>query len=178
VTRALLPEFLEALPAGDADFYVELCENHARIAGALATHPRTLVHGDLRRANIAYVGDDVVLFDWELASSAPAARDLAWYWFLQFWAYPGAEQLMVADRRGGIDEYLEAFAHERPGVLDRNRFDTGCDLAWLSVFCQIGFCLADPLASSSPPEAAISRARRTIAEAIDHARRIWDRHAG
>jgi thiamine kinase-like enzyme len=170
----MLPAFLDALPSADADFYLELCGDHARIAGALARHPRTLVHGDLRRANIAFVGDEVVLFDWELASCAPAARDLAWYWFLQFWAYPPEEARTPSDRRGGLRAYLEAL--ERAGCrLDHDLFDESCNLAWLSVFCQIGTCLVDSL-TDAPSADALARGKRTIIEAIDLARRVTDRH--
>lgn len=175
VSRVMLPVFLDALRSDDADFYIQLCSDHARITHALAQYPRTLVHGDLRRANIAFVGDEVVLFDWELASCGPAARDLQWYWFLQFWAYPPADARMPADRRVGLDVYLDTLERER-GQLDRALFDESCELAWLSVFCQIGFCLADPITEASPSADAIARAKRVIAEAIDLARRIQDRH--
>jgi hypothetical protein len=176
VSRVILPVFLDALPSDDADFYVRLCSDHPRIAGALARYPRTLVHGDLRRANIAFVGGDVVLFDWELASCGPAARDLQWYWFLRFWAYPPADGRAPPDRRGGLDVYLETLERERGRELDLVAFEDSCELAWLSVFCQLGFCLADPLTEPSPSVDAIARARRVIAEAIDLARRLEERH--
>lgn len=176
VSRALLPVFLDALSGDDADFYIRLCSDHARISRALAQYPRTLLHGDLRRANIAFVGDEVVLFDWEFASCGPAARDLQWYWFLQFWAYPPADGSTPSDRRGGLDVYLDTLERECGRKLDRAQFDESCELAWLSVFCQLGFCLADPLTDSSPTANAIARAKRAIAEAIDLARRIQDRH--
>lgn len=176
VSRVLLPVFLDALRSDDADFYIRLCSDHARISDALAQYPRTLVHGDLRRANIAFLGDEVVLFDWEFASCGPAARDLQWYWFLQFWAYPPADGRTPADRRGGIEIYLEALERELGSKLDRALFDRSCELAWLSVFCQIGFCLADPLTEASPSADAIARAKRVIAEAICLARRIQDGH--
>ena len=142
----------------------------------LGKYPRTFIHGDLRRANIAFVGDDVVLFDWERATSGPAARDLQWYWFLQFWAYPPQDGRTLADRRGLLDGYLETLERERGRKLDRAHFDESSELAWLSVFCQIGFCLADPLTDASPAAETVARAKRVIAEAIDLARRIQDRH--
>lgn len=175
VARMLLPTLLGALSSADGDFYLQLCRDHPRIVATLASHPRTLIHGDLRRANIAYIDSDVALFDWELAGSAPAARDLQWYWFLQFWAYPPANAPVPADRRGGLDVYLATL--EREGVaVDRPQFEASCDLAWLSVFCQLGCCLADPLSDAAPSADAIARAKRCIADAIDLARRIQDRH--
>jgi hypothetical protein len=130
---------------------------------------------DLRRANISFVGDDVVLFDWELASSGPCARDLQWYWFLQFWAYPPDDGLHPEDRRGLLDTYLETLERERSAKLERAAFDASCELAWLSVLCQIGCCLADPL-TGSPSAEVVARAKGVIAAAIDRARRIHDRH--
>ncbi|HKP61136.1 MAG TPA: phosphotransferase [Polyangiales bacterium] len=176
VNGAMLPLFLDALPPADADFYLQLCCDHARISRALARYPRTLLHGDLRRANIAFVDRDVVLFDWELASCGPAARDLQWYWFLQFWAYPPRDGRTPDDRRGGLGEYLESLERARGCEIDRDGFDQSCELAWLSVFCQIGFCLADPLTDSAPSADAIARAKRTSAEAIELARRLEERH--
>ena len=175
VSRVMVPVFLDALSSTDADFYVDLCNEHARIAETLARYPHTLLHGDLRRANVAFVGDEVVLFDWEFAAWGPAARDLQWYWFLQFWAYPPADTRTPADRRGGIDVYLETLERERGCEVERAAFDESCELAWLSVFCQIGFCLADPLTDATASADAIARARRVIAEAIALARRTQDR---
>jgi hypothetical protein len=176
VARTLLPVFLDALRSEDADFYRRLCGDHARITRALARYPRTFIHGDLRRANISFVGDDVVLFDWERAACGPAARDLEWYWFLQFWAYPPADGRASTDRRTGLDVYLDTLDRERGSSVERAAFEDSCDLAWLSVFCQLGFCLADPLTEPSVTAEAATRARHVMAEAIDLARRIQDRH--
>jgi hypothetical protein len=177
VPGAMVPALLDALDPRDADFFVALCGDHARIARALERFPRTLCHGDLRRANISFAGDDVALFDWEFASCGPAARDLQWYAFLQFWAYPPAgERRDLEQRSGWLDAYVETLEHERSTKLDRVLFDESCDLAWLSVFCQIGCCLADPLTDERPSAEAVANARRVIGEAIERARRIHDRH--
>lgn len=176
VCRTLLPVFLDALPAADADFYIELCREHARISAALAEHPRTLIHGDLRRANIAFVDDEVVLFDWERAARGPAARDLQWYWFLSEWAYPAAGSRTSIDRRGGVQIYLAELERELGTAIDRAQFDAGCELAWLTMLCQLGFCLADPLADAASSADDIARAKQTIAEAMRLARRLHDRH--
>ena len=176
VPRVMMPTFLGALTTQDADFYVELCRDHARIASALGSFPQTLCHGDLRRANIAFLGDDVVLFDWEFAARGPAVRDLQWYWFLQFWAYPPDDGRALEDREGLLDVYLDTLEREHGIQLSRALFDESCQLAWLSTFCQIGCCLADPLTGASPSAEAVARARRVIGEAIHRARRIHERH--
>jgi hypothetical protein len=176
VPRALVPPLLEALGPTDADFFLQLCSDHSRIATALDRYPRTLCHGDLRRANIAYVGDDVVLFDWELASRAPAARDLQWYWFLQFWAYPPRDGLGLAERERFLDTYVQALERERGVGIERRELDDSCEVAWLSVFCQIGCCLADPLTDTSASAETVTNVKRVIGDAIARARKIHDRH--
>lgn len=163
VPRALLPALLDVLGPRDADSFVDLCRDHARIAALLAKHPRTVCHGDLRRANISFVDSDVVLFDWEFASTGPAARDLAWWGFLQFWAYPPGEGA-PADREAWVPGYLEALEQELGRKVDRERFAESLELGFLSILCQIGFCLGD------------SPNKQTIADAIARARRIHDRY--
>jgi aminoglycoside phosphotransferase (APT) family kinase protein len=50
------------------------------LAGRLVRHRCTLVHGDLKLANLGFVGDRVVMLDWgSLTSWAPAAVDYAWF---------------------------------------------------------------------------------------------------
>jgi len=175
VCRALLPPMLNAMPASDADFYLDLCANHSRIAAALAKHPHTLLHGDLRRANISVVGDDVALFDWELSSRGPATRDLAWHMFTQWWAYPPAGEIPT-DRQKGLAIYVDELERARGTSLDRAVFEASYELGFLSVLCQVGFCLGDPFTDANPSPEALERARRTLAEAIGLARQLQDRH--
>jgi hypothetical protein len=90
--RFLVPVFLEALGPADADFYLAHCAERGPWLKALARHPFTLTQGDVRRANFAaFAPDKVSLFDWDYATRAPAALDIAWYWYLQFWCYPPAD---------------------------------------------------------------------------------------
>ncbi len=52
------------------------------LVAALARYPHTLVHGDLRRANLALERAPqprALLLDWQLAHAGPPAADLAWY---------------------------------------------------------------------------------------------------
>lgn len=176
VPRILLPVMLDAIAPSDADFYLDVCRNHAGVANALAAHPRTLVHGDLRRANISFDGDEAVLFDWEFATCASAARDLQWFVFLQFWCYPPGDGKSLVDRDSLLATYLDTLDQIRGKPIDRAQFRVACDLAWLSALCQIGFCLADSLADKSAPAATVARAKQTLADAIIRARRIRDQH--
>ena len=85
-----------------------------------------------------------------------------------------AAHCVIAEAASGV--YLESLERARGCEIDRAGFDQSCELGWLSVFCQLGFCLADPLTDSSASADAIARATGTSAEAIDRARRIQERH--
>ena len=99
--RFLVPVFLEALGPADADFYLAHCAERGPWLKALARHPFTLTQGDVRRANFAaFAPDKVSLFDWDYATRAPAALDIAWYWYLQFWCYPPADGRSRGRSRG------------------------------------------------------------------------------
>jgi hypothetical protein len=76
-------ELLETLVAPDvADLISGLLENPQPLCDALARYPQTLVHGDMRLANLGLLHGEcpqVVLLDWQFVTSAPPAADLAWY---------------------------------------------------------------------------------------------------
>jgi hypothetical protein len=49
-------------------------------AGRLLRHPCTLVHGDLKKTNLGFLDDRVVVLDWGAPSCwAPPAVDFAWF---------------------------------------------------------------------------------------------------
>ena len=157
--RILLPAFLEMLGPADADFFVRLASDRSWHRGLDAATP-TLNHGDLRRANIAFAGEQVALIDWEFASRAPPACDLQHHWFLHFWAYPpdGRPPKARAPLREFYLAELEA-ALGRP--VDREEFEQTWGLAWLRVMAMLGFCLAD-VPDPGAPEAR-QRAKAAIA---------------
>jgi aminoglycoside phosphotransferase (APT) family kinase protein len=139
--------------------------------------PQTVIHGDLRRANIAFLPDGrVSLFDWDFACRAPAAADLAWYWFLHFWCYPPKDGRPPEDRDPLKLYYVHAL-EEALGGLDRGEFERAWELSWLKVFAQLGFCLVDAVAGKHTAEDA-ARVRALCRKAIDRAKRIVDTHVG
>ena len=72
--------FAELAPADVGGPVLELLDRPGRLAAALGRHPRTLLHGDLKVANLGFTGDAVVLLDWgTLTTMGPAALDHAWY---------------------------------------------------------------------------------------------------
>ncbi|MGH8681241.1 MAG: phosphotransferase [Burkholderiales bacterium] len=164
----MLPGFLDRLGEKDAAFYLEMCR-HRSWHAALDAGPQTLVHGDLRRANIAFLAvDRVSLIDWEFAARGPAATDIAWHSFLHFWAYP-IDQRAPEEREAELTGfYLDALARRRGRPIDRAVFERQWDAAWLRILAQLGFCLIDgPEAGRAERcKRAIARARRILGKSI------------
>jgi hypothetical protein len=175
--RTFVPVLLDVLGSADGQFYLDLCEHRVRWLVPLARLPQTVIHGDLRRANIATLSSGVSLFDWDFAAQAPAAADLAWYWLLHFWCYPPGDGRTPEDREPLRAYYVERLNEALGGRLDRAAFERAWDLSWLKVLAQIGFCLADPLVGKHTEEDVV-RVRARCRKAIDRAKRIVDAHAG
>jgi hypothetical protein len=174
VFRTYVPVLLDVLGSTDGDFYLDLYQHRDRWLAPLSRLSHTLVHGDIRRANVAALPPGrISLFDWDFACHAPAAADLTWYWFLHFWCYPPNDGLAPEDRKPLRDYYLRGLDDALGGRLDRQAFDCAWDLCWLKTFAQIGFCLADPLVGT-PSAHDIARVRAICAKAIGEARRIAD----
>jgi len=175
IVRTFVPRFLETLDPADADFYVQMCADRRSWMSRLEALPRTLLHNDLRRANMAFLPDRISVFDWERASAGPVGVDLQWFWFLRFWAYPPADGKTVADRAPLLDEYVDTLA-ALGAPVDRRALEIGFDLGWLAVLAQIGWLLVDPLTSPGHTDDDVARARRNCREAIAAARRALDTH--
>lgn len=169
VPRILLPEFLEAAGPADADFYLMLLRCWPDLVAALEQRPPTVLHGDLRRANIAFLDGRLVLFDWEFAATGPAAVDLTWHWFLHYWAYPPDDGRHPDDRLWLRDHYLQHLEDALGRPVASEDFRDAWELGWLRVFAQLGFVLADGLGGETY-DARI----QMIRNAFDRARRIAD----
>jgi len=169
VPGMLLPEFLADAGTGDAEFYLALLHRWPDLVAALDALTSTFLHGDLRRANIAFNSNRVILFDWEFAARGPAAADLTWHWFLHYWAYPPDDGRHPDDRLWLRDIYLQRLEESLGRPIDRDDFLAAWDLGWLRVFSQLGFVLADGLGG----ETSDTR-RRVIRSAFDRAKRIAD----
>jgi hypothetical protein len=174
--RTYVPVLLDVLGSADGDFYLDLCARRERWLAPLSRLPSTVIHGDIRRANVALLPSGTVsLFDWDFAARAPAAADLAWYWFLHFWCYPPNDGKSPEDREPLKRYYVERL-EAALGTLDRKAFDLAWDLSWLKVFAQLGFCLVDSLVGEHPAT-ELARVRAVCAKAIAQAKRIADTHA-
>jgi hypothetical protein len=156
----LLPDFLAGIGGEDAAFYVDLCR-HRSWHAALDAGPQTLVHGDLRRANIAFLESGrVSLIDWEFAARGPAAADIAWHSMLHFWAYPVDQRAPEVREAELLEFYLDALARRRGRSVDRAVFARQWDAAWLRVLAQLAFLLFD-----GPEAGRAERCRRALARA-------------
>jgi hypothetical protein len=172
----LVPVFLDALGPADADFYLTHCANRGPWVDALARHPFTLTQGDVRRANFAaFAPDKVSLFDWDYATHGPAAHDIAWYWYLQFWCYPPPDGRSLEDREALRFFYRDRLHEELGGRLDPGAFEASFQLAWLWVFAEIGYILIDPL-TGSPSDSERARVLTFCRRAVDRAKRTYDAH--
>lgn len=114
-------ELFDGLVAPDVVEMVRaLHADPAPLCQALAAHRRTLLHGDLRRANLALERDErtgepaLVLLDWQLATVGPPAADLAWYL---------ADALRLPQTK---EETLAAYRHE----LERRLGTAYDDVEW------------------------------------------------
>src|SRR5262245_57088279 len=122
--RTYVPVLLDVLGSHDGDFYLDLCQHRDRWLAPLSRVPRTLIHGDIRRANVAMLPSGTVsLFDWDFACRAPAAADLTWYWFLHFWCYPPRDGLAPEDREPLRAYYTRRLDEALGGRLDLSAFD-------------------------------------------------------
>jgi hypothetical protein len=144
VMGAFLPLFLEVLGPRLADAYLDLVAD-PHWQRRLSDAPATLLHGDLRRANIAFENDRVALLDWEFAAKGPPACDLQWHCYLHYWGYPPDGVEAGDDCEALRDEHADALEAALGRSIDRAAFDEGWALGWIKLMAQLGYVLVDPL---------------------------------
>src|SRR5438034_274266 len=74
--------FAETVPADVATAVLGAVENPQPLARELARCARTLIHNDLRGANLGLLSDRTIVLDWGMAGSGPCELDFAWYLFV------------------------------------------------------------------------------------------------
>jgi aminoglycoside phosphotransferase (APT) family kinase protein len=126
---------LPALERLLAELTASMPEQYARV---------TLVHGDAKPGNFAFVGDEVsAVFDWELTGVGDPLTDLGWMELL--WMQPvGITSHPAAI---SIDEFL-AHYQEASGIVSQNRpWYRALNAFKMAVICLIGSMLYDSGAS-------------------------------
>lgn len=113
------------------------------LARELSAGTTTLIHGDLRWANLGLSEDRVVMLDWGIATTAPAALDFAWY-------------LFINGRRidASYDELTDDFREAEGDLFDERTLE----LAWLGQLCMHGGLLAHELIESDAAKREVARA--------------------
>jgi hypothetical protein len=151
--------FAERVAADVADAVLALAERPERLAAALARHPATLIHGDLKLGNIGLAGKGggsgrrrdtdrlnnpgrVVLVDWGTQTGwAPPAVEWAWY---------------LAINRSRIDASHEQVLDDARAAAGAHHDEAALDLGLLGGLLQLGWDKA--LHATEHPDPAI-RAR-------------------
>jgi hypothetical protein len=167
--KTCVPDFLNLLGARDADFYLDLCDKRTSWLSKLAQCDQTLLHGDVNRSHFAPSGDAIFLFDWNLAVRGPAAADLCWMWFLEFWCNPPDDGVTLDERETYREHYFRSLCRALPFELERAEFDRSWHLSWLKVFVQLGWHLAKSLKDPAAKRGYSEEARAFCKKAIDHA---------
>jgi hypothetical protein len=135
----------------------DLLERPGKLAAALADFPKTLLHGDLKVANIGLDGSTVVFLDWgTLTGTGPRAVDYAWY---------------LGVNGAAIDASLDDQLADVAAVLTPDDH-AALPLAMLGALLQLGWDKAMGATSSDPIRRARERAGltwwcRRAAEALD-----------
>jgi thiamine kinase-like enzyme len=87
-------------PPGTLGLFRNLWRFHAQLKQMEKDRPRTLQHGDFRLANLAFTGDDVYAFDWQVIRSGPPLFDVAWFMLTS---------LTIEQRRSAEPALLETY---------------------------------------------------------------------
>jgi hypothetical protein len=111
-------------------FVRELHREPAPLLGVLAALPQTLLHNDVKTANVAIEGDTLWLFDWQLTGIGPACSEIGWLIGVNSTRLPWTLDETVARYGAHLREALaERFD---PEMWDRQR--AGAHLVGLMVF--------------------------------------------
>jgi len=128
-------------------------ERPGPLAALLRGCATTLVHNDLRGANLGLLPGRTVMLDWGLAGSGPPELDFAWYLFVNGWR-------IDAKREDLIDDFKRA-----EGDLHDPR---ALELSWIAQLCWHGPLLAHELVEASDEKR--ERARQELAWWVERVR--------
>ena len=102
-------------PAAARDLVAMLGDDPEPLLGALAAQPHTLIHGDLKLANVGIAADGVVeTVDWQMVSIAPIAVEMGWFLVANVASLPLPPDQVVARYR---DHLAKGFLDPDDGWL-------------------------------------------------------------
>ena len=137
--------FAEIVSPDVAAAVIGVLDRPRRLAEPLSRRPSTLIHGDLWLVNVAFEAEQVTLLDWDLATWAPPALELALFLDGNSSQIRAGRDEVVADFRAlwgddhdevalrlalfagladlGWNKALDAVEHPEPAVRARERAD-------------------------------------------------------
>lgn len=71
--------FKNIVHRGGIEEMYHLTERYDRVSSSLLEGSQTLIHGDLRVANVLFPNGEATLVDWQMASIGPGVRDIAYF---------------------------------------------------------------------------------------------------
>lgn len=136
--------FAKLVPADVVAAVTRVHERPEALAARLSRHVCTLVHGDLKLANLGFVDDRVVVLDWgSLTSWGPAAVDFAWFLAINGACIDASHDELVADLRR---------------IVGREHDEEALRLALLGALAQLGWDKA--LGATDAADEAVRRRER------------------
>jgi hypothetical protein len=145
--------FADAVPADVVAAIFGVMERPQPLAALLRDCAATLVHNDLRGANLGLVAGRTVVLDWGLAGSGPPELDFAWYLFVNGWRIDATREQLIEDFKRA-----EGDLHD-PRALE---------LSWIAQLCWHGPLLAHELVEASDEKR--ERARAELAWWVERVR--------
>ena len=108
-----------------------MLEDPTPLVRALGEGPTTLVHGDVKSANLGFAADGrTIMLDWAFAGSGPACADLAWHLSLNCARLPEAKEVVIERHRAAL---------ERCGIDTEPWWDRHLALCLLGGVLQMGW---------------------------------------
>jgi aminoglycoside phosphotransferase (APT) family kinase protein len=135
--------FAEKVPNDVAAAVFGAMERPQTLAASLRDCVTTLLHNDLRSANLGLLPADTVMLDWGLAGSGPPELDFAWYLFVNGWRIAATREELIEDFKRA-----EGDLHD-PRALA---------LSWIAQLCWNGPLIAHELVESNEQKRKQARA--------------------
>jgi hypothetical protein len=149
--------FSDTVPSDVAAAVFGAMEEPRPLAALLRDCAATLVHNDLRGANLGLAPGCTLMLDWGLAGSGPPALDFAWYLFVNGWRIDATREQLIEDFQRAEGDLYD------PRALE---------LSWIAQLCWHGPLIAHELLEAS--EEKRMRARAELAWWVERVRGALD----